>query len=79
MMEKVEPREEYLGEGYQDRERPLPKSLIDSVETFAKAKSLREALGPGFVDTYCAIKRSEYEHRSSVLSPWDVRFLMTNV
>ncbi|MEK7266877.1 MAG: glutamine synthetase family protein [Pseudomonadota bacterium] len=79
MMEKVEPREEYLGEGYQDRERPLPKSLIDSVETFSKSKPLRDALGASFVDTYCALKRAEYEHRSAVLSPWDVRFLMTNV
>ncbi len=79
MMEKIEPRDEYLGEGYQDRERPIPKSLIDSVENFAKSKALRLALGESFVDTYCSIKRSEYEHRSSVLSPWDVRFLMTNV
>ena len=79
MMEKIEPREEYLGEGYQDRERPLPKSLMDSVDTFTKSNALRAALGEAFVDTYCSIKRSEYEHRSSVLSPWDVRFLMTNV
>lgn len=79
MMERIEPREEYLGEGYQDRERPLPKSLMDSVDNFARSKALRSALGESFVDTYCNIKRSEYEHRSSVLSPWDVRFLMTNV
>jgi glutamine synthetase len=79
MIERIEPREEYLGEGYQDRERPIPKSLMDSVEAFAKSKALRAALGDSFVDTYCSIKRVEYEHRSSVLSPWDVRFLMTNV
>lgn len=79
MLEKIEPREEYLGEGYLDRERPLPKSLMDSVDNFTRSKGLREALGDSFVDTFAAIKRAEYEHRSSVLSPWDVRFLMTNV
>jgi glutamine synthetase len=79
MVEKIEPRDEYVGEGYQDRERPLPKSLMDSVDNFTRSKGLREALGDSFVDTFAAIKRAEYEHRSSVLSPWDVRFLMTNV
>ncbi len=79
MMEKVEPREEYLGEGYQDRERPLPKSLMEGVDNFSKSAALRRVLGDSFVDTYCNIKKSEYEHRSAVLSPWDVRFLMTNV
>lgn len=79
MMERIEPREEYVGEGYQDRERPLPKSLMDSVDNFTRSKGLREALGESFVETFAAIKRTEYEHRSSVLSPWDVRFLMTNV
>lgn len=79
MMEQIEPREEYLGEGYQDRERLLPKSLMESVDNFSKSAALRRTLGESFVDTYCNIKRAEYEHRSSVLSPWDVRFLMTNV
>ena len=79
MVNEIEPRAEYVGEGYQDRERPLPLSLMDSVNNFKTSTALREALGDAFVDTYCAAKRSEYEHRSSVLSPWDVRFLMTNV
>ncbi len=79
MAEKIEPRAEYVGEGYEDRERPLPMTLTESVETFAKSAALKKYLGEGFVDTYAAIKRSEYEHRSSVLSPWDVRFLMVNV
>ncbi|MEZ5891666.1 MAG: glutamine synthetase family protein [Parvularculaceae bacterium] len=79
MVEKIEPRAEYVGEGYEDRERPLPATLTESVETFSRSASLKKYLGEGFVDTYAAIKRSEYEHRSSVLSPWDVRFLMVNV
>jgi glutamine synthetase len=79
MVDKVEPRAEYVGEGYEDRERPLPSTLTESVDTFAKSAALKKYLGEAFVDTYAAIKRSEYEHRSSVLSPWDVRFLMVNV
>jgi glutamine synthetase len=79
MAEKIEPRAEYVGEGYEDRERPLPSTLTESVETFAKSAALKKYLGAGFVDTYAALKRSEYEHRSSVLSPWDVRYLMVNV
>ena len=68
-----------MGQGYEDRERPLPATLTESVETFSKSDVLKKYLGEGFVDTYAAIKRTEYEHRSSVLSPWDVRYLMVNV
>lgn len=78
MIEKIEPRAEYVGEGYEDRERPLPATLTESVEAFSRSEALKAYLGEGFVDTYAAIKRAEYEHRSSVLSPWDVRFLMVN-
>ena len=79
MVDKTEPRAEYVSQGYEDRERPLPATLTESVETFANSDVLKKYLGEGFVDTYAEIKRSEYEHRSSVLSPWDVRFLMVNV
>ncbi|GJL90589.1 glutamine synthetase family protein [Hyphococcus sp.] len=79
MAEKIEPRAEYVGEGYEDRERPLPSTLTESVETFSNSAALKKYLGEGFVETYAALKRAEYEHRSSVLSPWDVRFLMVNV
>jgi glutamine synthetase len=79
MVEKIEPRAEYVGEGYDDRERPLPSSLMEGVSNFRTSESLRRLLGDPFVDTYAEIKRSEYEHRSAVLSPWDVRFLMVNV
>ena len=79
MIDKVEPRAEYVGEGYEDRERPLPGSLMEGVSNFRNSESVRKLLGDAFVDTYSEIKRSEYEHRSAVLSPWDVRFLMVNV
>ena len=79
MVDKTEPRAEYVSQGYEDRERPLPATLTESVETFANSDVLKKYLGEGFVDTYAEIKRSEYEHRSSVLSPWDVRYLMVNV
>ena len=79
MVEKIEPRAEYVGEGYEDRERPLPTSLMESVAHFRASQPLRRHLGDAFVDTYAEIKRTEYEHRSSILSPWDVRFLMVNV
>ncbi len=79
MVEKIEPRAEYIGEGYEDRERPLATTLTESLETFSRSEPLKTYLGEGFVDTYAAIKRAEYEHRSSVLSPWDVRYLMVNV
>jgi glutamine synthetase len=79
MVDKIEPRAEYVGEGYEDRERPLPATLTESVETFARSDALKKYLGEGFVETYASLKRSEYEHRSSVLSPWDVRYLMVNV
>lgn len=77
--EKIEPREEYVGEGYEDRERPLPAALSESLVPFVKSDALKKYLGAEFVETYAAIKREEYNDRASVLSPWDVRYLMVNV
>ncbi len=79
MVDKIEPRAEYVGQGYDDSDSPLPATLTESIDTFSESDALKKYLGEGFVDTYAAIKHSEFEHRSSVLSPWDVRYLMVNV
>jgi len=79
MTEKIEPRAEYVGEGYEDRERPLPSVLSESIGLFLNSEPLKKYLGVGFVETFAAIKSEEYNDRASVLSPWDVRYLMVNV
>ncbi|WBX85808.1 glutamine synthetase family protein [Sphingosinicella microcystinivorans] len=78
MVEELAPRDEYVGEGYEDRERPLPATLTESVAAFSRSDMIRTYLGDVFAETFADIKQREYEHRSSILSPWDVRFLMVN-
>ncbi|MEO0697916.1 MAG: glutamine synthetase family protein [Pseudomonadota bacterium] len=79
MVEKRAPREEYIGEGYTNRDHRLPLSLLLSLENLEKSSAMRKYLGDSFVETFAFIKRTEHEHRAGMLSPWDVRYLITNV
>lgn len=81
MAEKIEPRSEWKGHGYgaSNEGRALPATLNEAVNEFLGSEMLRKYLGSAFVDTYANMKRAEYDHRSSVLSPWDIRYLLVNV
>ena len=79
MKEKTAPRPEYVGEGYTNRDHRLPLSLLVSVDNFENSPTIRKYLGEGFVGHFAKIKRTEHEHRARMLSPWDVRYLVTNV
>ncbi len=79
MVEKVERREEFTGEAYQETDYTLPKNITAGIRNFQKSKMLRKYLGDDFVETFAEIKETENEDRSSMLNPWDKRFLLTNV
>lgn len=81
MIEEIDPRPEWLGQGYESGNgaRELPATLNEAVSGFLSSEMLRKYLGDPFVETYAHIKRAEYDHRSGVLSPWDIQYLLTNV
>ncbi len=81
MVEGVEPRPEWVGHGYDstDKSSALPTALNDAVVNFLGSQMFRKYLGDAFVETYANMKRAEYDHRSGVLSPWDIRYLLVNV
>ena len=79
MTERLDPAPEYIGEGYIDDKQQLPSSLMIGLERFRGSKTIRRLLGDAFVETYAEIKQTEHEHRASILSPWDIRYLLTNI
>lgn len=57
----------------------LPRGLLEAVERFEGDTTLRDMLGSGFVATYAAIKKAEFETFMEVISPWEREFLLLNV
>jgi glutamine synthetase len=60
-------------------EHDLPRSLLEAVALFEENDALVNILGKGFVTTYAAIKRAEFETFMRVISPWEREFLLLNV
>ncbi len=77
--EKLPRKEEFIGQSADDQSRALPGTLMEAIGEFEASSKLRTYLGDPIIDTFADVKRSEFEHRSSILSPWDVRYLMVNV
>lgn len=57
----------------------LPRSLLDAVSLFESEPEFERVFGRGFVATYAAIKRAEFETFMEVISPWEREFLLLNV
>ena len=57
----------------------LPRGLLEAVDLFEADQELRDMLGDGFVSTYVAIKRAEFETFMEVISPWEREYLLLNV
>ncbi|MBE7183483.1 MAG: glutamine synthetase [Methylobacterium mesophilicum] len=57
----------------------LPRSLLEAVDLFEADEELRDILGNGFISTYAAIKRAEFETFMEVISPWEREYLLLNV
>ena len=79
MENKIERKNEFIGQSYEDDTRALPNTMTEALFAFESSEQLRAYLGDPLIDTFTDIKRAEHDHRSSVLSPWDVRFLMVNI
>jgi glutamine synthetase len=57
----------------------LPRHLDDAVEKLMQCTPLVELFGEHFIQTYAAIKDTEYREYFDVVSPWERRFLLLNV
>ncbi|RED14023.1 glutamine synthetase family protein [Pontivivens insulae] len=78
LTQNLAPRVLVKGNSY-SRDRDLPPSLLDAVEALAASDDLRGVLGDKFVDTFCAVKRSEHDQFMQVISPWERKHLLMNV
>lgn len=57
----------------------LPRGLLDAVSLFESEPQFERMLGRGFVTTYSAIKRAEFETFMKVISAWEREYLLLNV
>lgn len=57
----------------------LPRSLMESLETFERCEPLKELLGEAFVAAYAQVKQSEHETFMRTISAWEREFLLLNV
>ncbi len=70
--ERLDPGPPVEGNGYaQVTERSLPLTWHEALEHASRSTFLREALGPGFVDVFLAIKRQECARFSAEVSELD--------
>jgi glutamine synthetase len=54
----------------------LPRHLEDAIELLRACTSMRELLGPLFVDAFCAVKELEFGTYNRVISSWEREHLL---
>jgi glutamine synthetase len=79
MVEGLKPSEPVTGSAYGLTTNVLPQHIHASLEALEHCEILRDLLGEEFVTTFLDVKRAEIKARSNVLSPWDTKYLLTNV
>ncbi|MFC3051281.1 glutamine synthetase family protein [Kordiimonas pumila] len=79
MKEKLKASPEFKGSAYEASSRALPRHYLDGLKNMRKCDPLKEVLGEGFVETYLDAKEMEFDSYSSVLSPWETKYLLLTV
>ncbi len=79
MKEGLKPSSEFKGSAYDVTSRALPRHFLDGIKNMRKSSALKDVLGEAFVETYLDAKEMEYDSYSSVLSPWETRYLLLSV
>ncbi|TAH12987.1 MAG: glutamine synthetase [Curvibacter sp.] len=54
----------------------LPRHLEDAIASMRSCEPMREVLGSGFVDAFCAVKELEYATYNRVISSWEREHLL---
>lgn len=78
MKQGIRPSEPTTGSAY-EQPYQLPRHLDDAIERLTACKPLAELFGEHFLQTYGAIKETEYQEYFDVVSPWERRFLLLSV
>ena len=78
LQEKLEPRPEVKGSGY-ERDHNLPSDFGRALDALEGCAPLRELLGDRFIRTYLAVKRAELSAHFSVISSWEREYLLLRV
>ena len=68
-----------LQDNGEDKASGLPRWLLDAVDLFGQCDPLKEVFGEQFVETYRAIKLSEFETFMGVVSTWEREHLLLQV
>ena len=79
MIEGLKPSKPVTGSAYSLKTNCLPQHIHASLETLENSSTLRKHLGEAFVTTFIDVKKAEIRARANVLSPWDTKYLLTNV
>lgn len=79
MKEGLEPSAEFKGSAYEARGKALPRHFLEGMKNMRRNKAIKEIFGEGFVETYLDAKEMEYDSYSSVLSPWETKYLLLTV
>ena len=79
MKEGLKPSGEFEGSAYETRDRALPRHFLDGLKNMRQCGALKDILGKAFVETYLDAKELEFENYSSVLSPWETKYLLLTV
>ncbi len=79
MKEGLTPSSEFRGSAYDVTSRALPRHFLDGIKIMRKSSALKDVLGEAFIETYLDAKEMEYDSYSSVLSPWETRYLLLTV
>lgn len=78
MIGELESGDPIEGSGY-TRAHSLPRQLFDALPKLQNSRPLREVLGEDFIETFIAVKETEWEAYQRVVSSWEREYLLLNV
>lgn len=79
MVENLVPSEALTDSAYDIESLRLPDHFLASLTKFQDSDVLREILDDEFMATFVDVKKKEYMANLSVLSSWEIRYLLMNV
>jgi glutamine synthetase len=75
MMDKLRPSEPMTDSAW-NVDHELPRHLEDAIAAMRACDAMRDVLGTGFVDAFCAVKELEYATYNRVISSWEREHLL---
>ncbi len=79
MIENLSPSAPLTESAYELESLRLPYHFLSGLNNFENSVVLKEILDEEFITTYVDVKNEEYLANYSVLSPWEIRYLLMNV